>query len=68
MSTELGLPAGDLVDGNSVEETVDTGEDDRYLDLGGERLILALLYSQPNVRQSTIIQESGGDMTNSRAR
>ena len=56
---ELGLPAGDLVDRNGVEETVDTGEDDRYLDLGREGLVLALLCSPPDARQSINSRKSG---------
>jgi len=59
VSAELGLPAGDLVDGYRVEETVDTGEDDRYLDLGWERLVLALLCLPPNARQSQHVRRSG---------
>ena len=43
VSTELGLPLGDLVDGNGVEETIDTGVDDGDLDLHGHGLVLALL-------------------------
>lgn len=43
VSTELSLPSDDLVDGDRVEETVDTGVDDGNLDLDGERLVLALL-------------------------
>ena len=65
---ELCLPAGDLVDRDRVEETVDTGEDDGYLDLGRERLVLALLCLPPNVCQLTTTQESRCDATYSTAR
>ena len=41
--TEVRLPLGDLVDGDRVEQTVDTGVDDGDLDLHGEGLVLALL-------------------------
>ena len=41
--TELSLPLGDLVDGDGVEETVDTGVDNGDLDFGGKRLVLTLL-------------------------
>ena len=44
--TELGLPLGDLVDGDGVEETVDTSVDDRDLDLGGQWLVLTLLWKE----------------------
>ena len=47
--TELSLPLGDLVDGNGVEETVDTGVDDGDLDLHGEGLVLALLCRELSV-------------------
>lgn len=43
VTTELGLPLGDLVNRNRVEETVDTSVDDRDLDLSGQRLVLTLL-------------------------
>ena len=43
VASELGLPLGDLVDRDGVEETVDTSVDDRDLDLSGQRLVLALL-------------------------
>ena len=42
--TELTLPLGDLVDGDGVEETVDTSVDDGNLDLHGKGLVLALLW------------------------
>ena len=41
--TEVGLPLGDLVDGDRVEETVDTGVDDGDLNLHGQGLVLTLL-------------------------
>ena len=41
--TEVRLPLGDLVDGDRVEQTVDTGVDDRDLDLSGQWLVLTLL-------------------------
>lgn len=44
--TELRLPLGDLVDGDGVEETVDTGVDDGNLDFSGKRLVLTLLCKQ----------------------
>jgi len=43
VATELSLPLGDLVDGDRVQETVDTGVDDGDLDLHGEGLVLTLL-------------------------
>lgn len=43
VGTELSLPSDDLVDGDGVEETVDTGVDDGNLDLDGEGVVLALL-------------------------
>lgn len=38
MSYSRSLPRADLLDGDSVEETVDTGVDDRDLDLNRKRL------------------------------
>ena len=43
---ELTLPLGDLVDGDRVKETVDTGVDNGNLDLHGQGLVLALLYTR----------------------
>ena len=43
MLTEVRLPLGDLVDGDRVEQTVDTGVDDRDLNLHRQGLVLALL-------------------------
>jgi len=43
MRAEVGLPSRDLVDGDLIQQTVDTGVDDRHLDLGRQRLVLPLL-------------------------
>jgi len=52
--TELSFPLGDLIDGDRVEETVDTSVDDGHLDFGGEGLVLTLLYGR--CQQTGMIQ------------
>jgi hypothetical protein len=45
MLAEVGFPSGDLIDGDGVEETIDTSVDDGDLNLRRKGLILALLCS-----------------------
>lgn len=46
VSAELSLPRGDLVNGDGVEQTVDTGIDDRHLNLHSQWLVLTLLCNE----------------------
>jgi hypothetical protein len=61
MLSELAFPAGDLVDGDRVEKTVDTSVDDGDLDLHSQRLVLALLKELSETR-ATGEQEAGGSV------
>jgi len=60
VGTEFSLPSGDLVDGDRIEETVDTGVDDGHLNLGGKRLVLALLEELGEAGTTTEQEASGG--------
>jgi len=43
VSLELLVPLDDPLDGDLVQETLDTGHDERNLDLGGDGRVLTLL-------------------------
>lgn len=60
MLQEGSLPLSDIVDGDSVQETVDTSVDDGDLDLDSQGLVLSLLEELSETGTTVEEETSGG--------